>query len=75
MGKRELIEQELGRLLEVELDHLLEFLGVPSEEHAEASVPMLVDESSLANPHFSQTTNLHPESRAKCGDPSLFSSF
>jgi hypothetical protein len=27
------------------------------------------------SPHFSQTTNLHPESRAKCGDPSRFSSF
>ena len=48
MSKRELIDQELGRLSEIELDRLLEFLRVLSEEHAEASVPMLAAESSLA---------------------------
>ena len=48
MSKRELIDQELGRLSETDLDRLIEFLRALSEEHAEASVPTLAAESSLA---------------------------
>jgi hypothetical protein len=48
MSKRELIRQELGRLSEADLDRLLAFLKVLSEEHTEASVPALAAESSLS---------------------------
>jgi hypothetical protein len=47
MSKRELIDQELGRLSETDLDRLLDFLRALSDEHAEASVPALAAESSL----------------------------
>lgn len=49
IGKRELIDQQLGRLSESDLDRLLEFLRTLNEEHAEAAVPALAAESSLAN--------------------------
>ncbi len=48
MSKRELIHQELGRVSEPDLDRLLEFLRTLAEEHAEASIPALAAESSLA---------------------------
>lgn len=48
MSKRELIDQELGRLSETDLDRLLEFLRALAEEHAESSIPALAAESSLA---------------------------
>jgi len=48
MSKRELIDQELGRLSETDLDRLLEFLQKLTEEHAEASVPALAAEPLLA---------------------------
>jgi hypothetical protein len=48
MGKREMIAQELGRLSEQDLDRLLLFLRTLGEEHAEASIPALAAEHSLA---------------------------
>ncbi len=48
MSKRELVHQVLGRLSETDLDRLLEFLRALSEHHAEASVPALAAEFSLA---------------------------
>ena len=48
MSKRELIDQELGRLSEADLDRLLEFLRALSEQHAEASIPTLAAEPVLA---------------------------
>ncbi|MDX2152074.1 MAG: hypothetical protein SFV54_15155 [Bryobacteraceae bacterium] len=48
MGKRELIDQKLGRLSDNDLDRLLEFLRTLAEEHAEVSIPALAAESSLA---------------------------
>jgi hypothetical protein len=48
MSKRELIDQELGRLSEPGLDRLLEFLHTLAEEHSEGSLPALAAESSLA---------------------------
>ena len=48
MSKREVITQELGRLSEQDLDRLLAFLRSLSDDHAEASVPTLAAESSLA---------------------------
>jgi hypothetical protein len=46
--RRELIDQELERLSETDLDRLLDFLHRLTEEHAEASIPALAAESSLA---------------------------
>jgi hypothetical protein len=48
MSKRELIDQELGRLSEADLDRLLEFLRALSDQHAEASIPALAAEPALA---------------------------
>jgi len=48
MSKRELIAQELGRLSEADLDRLLAFLRSLTEEHAEASIPVVAAESALA---------------------------
>jgi hypothetical protein len=48
MSKRELIDHELGRLSDTDLDRLLEFLRTLAEEHAEVSIPALAAESSLA---------------------------
>lgn len=48
MSKRELIDHELGRLSEADLDRLLEFLRSLAEEHTEVSIPALAAESSLA---------------------------
>jgi hypothetical protein len=48
MSKREIIAQELGRLSEQDLDRLLAFLRALAEEHANASLPTVAAESSLA---------------------------
>lgn len=48
MSKRELIDLELERLSDTDLDRLLEFLHTLTEEHAEASIPTLAAESLLA---------------------------
>lgn len=48
MSKRELIERELSRLSEADLDRLLAFLRVLGEEHAEASSPLQAAETVLA---------------------------
>jgi hypothetical protein len=48
MSKRELIAQELGRLSEADLDRLLAFLRSLTEEHTEASIPVVAAESALA---------------------------
>lgn len=48
MSKRELIDQELERLSDKNLDRLLQFLHTLSEEQSEASMPALAAESSLA---------------------------
>lgn len=48
MSKRELVDQELGRLSEPDLDRLLDFLRTLSEENVEASLPTVAAESSLA---------------------------
>ncbi|MBL8220954.1 MAG: hypothetical protein JNL62_17105 [Bryobacterales bacterium] len=48
MSKRELVDQELGRLTESDLDRLLEFMRLLSEEHADATVPTVAAESLLA---------------------------
>lgn len=48
MSKRELITEQLQRLPEQDLDKLMAFLRSLSEAHAEATVPALAAESSLA---------------------------
>jgi len=48
MSKRELIARELDRIPEQDLDKLLAFLRSLKESHAEAALPMLAAESSLA---------------------------
>lgn len=48
MSKRELIDQELGKLSDADLDRLLDFLRTLAEEQSEASIPALAAESSLA---------------------------
>ncbi len=48
MSKRELIAQELERLPDQDLDGLLKFLRSLADAHAEAAVPALAAESSLA---------------------------
>jgi hypothetical protein len=48
MRKRELIAQELERLPERDLDRLLAFLRSLADAHAEAAVPAVAAESSLA---------------------------
>lgn len=48
MSKRDLIVQELDRLPEQDLDRLMAFLHALSETHAEAAVPQIAAESSLA---------------------------
>jgi hypothetical protein len=48
LSKREPIDQGLGRLSDTDLDRLLEFLRTLAEKHAEASIPALAAESSLA---------------------------
>jgi len=48
MQKRELIVQELDRLSEREIDRLLIFLRTLAEEQADAAVPALAAESTLA---------------------------
>jgi hypothetical protein len=48
MSKRELIAEELQRLPEPDLDKLLAFMRSLKDSHAEAAVPTLAAESSLA---------------------------
>jgi hypothetical protein len=48
MSKRELIAQELERLPGQDLDRLLAFLRSLADAHAEAAVPAMAAESSLA---------------------------
>ena len=48
MSTRELITSEIGRLSEQDLDRLLAFIRVLSEEHAEHTLPRLAAESALA---------------------------
>lgn len=48
MSKRELIAQELDRLPEQDLDRLLAFVRALHQTHAEAALPALAAESSLA---------------------------
>jgi hypothetical protein len=48
MSKRELIARELERLPEQDLDQLLTFLRSRADAHAEAAVPAVAAESSLA---------------------------
>jgi hypothetical protein len=48
MSKRELITRELDHLPEQDLDKLLAFLRWLKETHADAAIPMLAAESSLA---------------------------
>ncbi|MGB7759501.1 MAG: hypothetical protein WBL61_06715 [Bryobacteraceae bacterium] len=48
MGKRELITRELERMPERDLDKLLAFLRLLNDARAEAAVPALAAESSLA---------------------------
>lgn len=48
MSKRELIAQELERLPEHDLDKLLSFLRLLADAQAEAAVPAVAAESSLA---------------------------
>lgn len=48
LSKRELVDQELGRLTESDFDRLLEFMRLLSEEHADATVPTVAAESLLA---------------------------
>lgn len=52
MSKRELIDLELGRLSDTDLDRLLEFLRTLTEEHGEASIPALAAQSSFAKDWF-----------------------
>ena len=48
MSKRELIARELDAMCEQNLDRLLAFLRSLKEVHAEAAMPALAAESSLA---------------------------
>lgn len=48
MSKRELIAAEIGRMSEQDLDRLLAFIRILSEEHAECMLPRLAAESALA---------------------------
>jgi hypothetical protein len=48
MSKRELIARELDHLPDQDLDKLLAFLRLLKEAHAEATMPALAAESSLA---------------------------
>jgi hypothetical protein len=48
MGKRELVTAEIGRLSEQDLDRLLAFIRLLSEEHTERSLPHRAAESALA---------------------------
>ncbi len=48
MSKRELVAEELQRLPDQDLDKLLAFLRSLKNAQAEAAVPMLAAESSLA---------------------------
>ena len=48
MGKRELIDRELDRVPEQDLDKLLAYLRALRESSSEAALPMLGAESSLA---------------------------
>ncbi|MBL8233825.1 MAG: hypothetical protein JNL98_35330 [Bryobacterales bacterium] len=48
MSKRELIDREIERLSDMDLDRLLGFLRTLAEEHADASISALAAESSLA---------------------------
>ena len=48
MSKRELIAQELERIPEQDLDRLLVFVRLLADAQAEAAVPAMAAESSLA---------------------------
>ncbi len=48
MSKQDLITHELKRLTDQDLDRLLAFVRSLAEAHAEAAVPGLAAESSLA---------------------------
>jgi hypothetical protein len=48
MSKRELINRELDRLPEHDLDRLLAFVQSLKEAHPDATMPTLVAESALA---------------------------
>ena len=48
MSKRELIDRELDRLPEQDLDRLLAFVQSLREAHADATMPTLAAESALA---------------------------
>lgn len=48
MSKRELVAAEIGQLSEQDLDRLLAFIHLLSEEHTERSLPRLAAESALA---------------------------
>jgi hypothetical protein len=48
MSKRELIDRELDRLPDQDLDRLLAFVQSLKEAHADATMPALVAESALA---------------------------
>ena len=48
MSKRELIDRELDRLPEQDLDRLLAFVQSLKEAHTDAMMPALVAESALA---------------------------
>ena len=48
MSKRELINRELDRLPEQDLDRLLAFVQSLKEAHTDATMPALVAESALA---------------------------
>ena len=48
MSKRELIAQELEHIPEQDLDRLLVFVRLLADAHAEAAVPAMAAESSLA---------------------------
>jgi hypothetical protein len=48
MNKRDLAARELSRLPEQDLDRLLGFFHALNQEHADAAMPLLAGESSLA---------------------------
>ena len=48
MNKRDLAARELSQLPEQDLDRLLAFFHALNQEHAEAAMPLLAGESSLA---------------------------
>ena len=48
MSKRELINRELDRLPEQDLDRLLAFVQSLKEAHADAMMPTLIAQSALA---------------------------